>query len=37
VAYVTNHSLQNLSLAEGKEVQASFKATAIHVVKKTGR
>ncbi len=37
VAYVTNHSLQNLSLTEGKEVQASFKATGIHVVRKKGR
>jgi len=34
VAYVTNHSLEELSLAEGKEVRASFKATAIHVVRK---
>ncbi len=34
VAYVTNHSLEELSLNEGKEVKASFKATAIHVVRK---
>jgi tungstate transport system ATP-binding protein len=34
VAYVTNQSVQDLSLAEGKEVKASFKATAIHVVRK---
>ena len=34
VAYVTNHSLDNLLLAEGKEVMAYFKATAIHVVKR---
>jgi len=34
VAYVTNHSLENLMLTEGKEVNASFKATAIHVVRK---
>ncbi|MFB3885345.1 MAG: ABC transporter ATP-binding protein [Thermodesulfobacteriota bacterium] len=34
VAYVTNHSSQELSLSEGKEVKASFKATAIHVVRK---
>jgi len=34
VAYVTNHSLEELSLKEGKEVKASFKATAIHVVRK---
>ena len=36
VAYVTNHSLEGLSLTEGKEVRASFKATAIHVVRKGG-
>lgn len=36
VAYVTGHSLENLALAEGKEVVASFKATSIHVVKKKG-
>ena len=35
VAYVTAHSLENLSLAEGQEVVASFKATAIHVIRKT--
>jgi tungstate transport system ATP-binding protein len=34
VAYVTNHSLEELSLIEGKEVQASFKATAVTVMKK---
>ncbi len=34
VAYITNQSLENLSLAEGKEVIASFKATAIHVIRK---
>ncbi len=34
VAYVTGESLGNLSLAEGKVVVASFKATSIHVVKK---
>jgi tungstate transport system ATP-binding protein len=37
VAYVTTHSLENLSLTEGKEVFASFKATSIHVVRKKGR
>jgi tungstate transport system ATP-binding protein len=36
VAYVTHHSLEALSLTEGKEVRASFKATAIHVVRKGG-
>jgi tungstate transport system ATP-binding protein len=34
VAYVTNHSLEELSLKEGKEVRASFKATAITVIRK---
>jgi tungstate transport system ATP-binding protein len=34
VAYVTNHSLEELSLTEGKEVRASFKATAITVIRK---
>jgi len=32
VAYVTRQSLDELFLAEGKEVTASFKATAIHVI-----
>jgi len=35
VAYVTIQSLENLSLNEGKEIIASFKATAIHVLRKT--
>jgi len=34
VAYVTHHSLNELSLVEGKDVKASFKATAIHFVRK---
>jgi tungstate transport system ATP-binding protein len=34
VAYVTNHSLEELSLTEGKEVSASFKATAVNVIRK---
>ena len=34
VSYVTTHSVEGLSLHEGKEVFASFKATAIHVLKK---
>jgi len=34
IAYVTNHSLDELSLAEGKEVKASFKATAVTVVRR---
>jgi tungstate transport system ATP-binding protein len=32
VAYVTRQSLEELSLAEGKNVTASFKATAVHVI-----
>jgi tungstate transport system ATP-binding protein len=35
VAYVTAQSLENLSLHEGQPVSASFKATAIHVIRKT--
>jgi molybdopterin-binding protein len=31
---VTNHSLEELSLAEEKEVKASFKATAVTVIRK---
>jgi len=34
IAYVTNHSLEELSLIEGKEVRASFKATGITVMRK---
>jgi tungstate transport system ATP-binding protein len=34
VAYVTNHSLQELSLTEGKQLKASFKATAVTVMRK---
>jgi tungstate transport system ATP-binding protein len=34
VAYVTNHSLEELFLEEGKEVKTSFKATGITVVRK---
>lgn len=34
IAYVTHHSIENLSLQVGKEVTASFKATAIHVVRR---
>jgi len=36
VAYVTDHSLEGLSLNPGKDVTASFKATAIHVVRRKG-
>jgi tungstate transport system ATP-binding protein len=34
VAYVTHHSTENLSLGEGKGIMASFKATAIHVIRR---
>ena len=37
VAYITRHSLEHLTLEEGKEVKASFKATAIHVVRRKGK
>jgi tungstate transport system ATP-binding protein len=34
VSFVTRQSVENLSLLEGREVIASFKATAVHVMKK---
>jgi tungstate transport system ATP-binding protein len=34
VAFVTNHSLEELSLTVGKEMWASFKATAVTVIRK---
>jgi tungstate transport system ATP-binding protein len=34
IAYVTHHSVENLSLGEGKMVVASVKATAIHVIRR---
>jgi tungstate transport system ATP-binding protein len=34
VAYVTNQSLEELSLTEGKEVKASFKATAVTIIRR---
>lgn len=37
VAYVTRHSMESLSLGEGKGVMASVKATAIHVIRRKGR
>jgi tungstate transport system ATP-binding protein len=37
VAYVTHQSMENLSLKEERIVMASFKATAIHVVRRKGR
>ena len=36
VAYVTTHALEDLSLKEGDEIAASVKATAIHVIRKSG-
>jgi tungstate transport system ATP-binding protein len=34
VTYVTNHAREDLSLSEGMNLIASFKATAIHVIRK---
>jgi tungstate transport system ATP-binding protein len=34
VSFVTTQSVEGLSLREGKEITASFKATAIHVLRK---
>ena len=36
VAYVTRQSLESLSLEEGGDVTASFKATAVHVIHREG-
>jgi tungstate transport system ATP-binding protein len=36
VAYVTKHSLEHMSLGPGKKIEASFKATAVHVLKAKG-
>jgi len=33
VAYVTKHSQEQMSLTVGKKIEASFKATAVHVLK----
>ena len=33
VAYLTSQSLGTLHLAEGKQVFASFKATAVHLIR----
>ena len=33
VAYITKHSLEQMSLGAGKKIEASFKATAVHVLK----
>ena len=35
-SYVTQQSLENLSLREGKLVTVSFKATAVHVIRREG-
>jgi tungstate transport system ATP-binding protein len=35
VSYVTSHSVNGLALKEGGSVYASFKATAIHVLRKS--
>jgi tungstate transport system ATP-binding protein len=37
VAYVTKHSLEHMSLGTGKTIEASFKATAVHVLKAKGQ
>ena len=34
VTYVTNHAREDLSMHEGMNLTASFKATAIHVIRK---
>jgi tungstate transport system ATP-binding protein len=34
IAYVTHQSLDNLALREGNSIVASFKATAVHVIRK---
>ncbi|HVN96908.1 MAG TPA: ABC transporter ATP-binding protein [Syntrophorhabdaceae bacterium] len=36
VAYVTKHSLEHMSLSADKKIAASFKATAVHVLKAKG-
>jgi tungstate transport system ATP-binding protein len=36
VAYLTTQSLEELALREGVEVAATFKATAIHLIRKSG-
>jgi len=32
-SYVTAHSLEGMSIQEGKTLTASFKATAVHVIR----
>ena len=36
VAYITMQALDDLALRDGVEVAAAFKATAIHVIRKSG-
>jgi len=36
VAYVTKHSLESMPLCVGKKIVASFRATAVHVLKAIG-
>jgi tungstate transport system ATP-binding protein len=33
-SYVAQQSLENLSLREGEDVTVSFKATAVHVIRR---
>ncbi|HSV95671.1 MAG TPA: ABC transporter ATP-binding protein [Spirochaetota bacterium] len=34
VAYITHHSIEEMGLCEGGRINASFKATAVHLIKK---
>jgi tungstate transport system ATP-binding protein len=34
IAYITHQSLETMSLREGNDIVASFKATAVHVIRK---
>jgi tungstate transport system ATP-binding protein len=36
VAYVTKNSVEEISLVQGKKIEVSFKATAVHVLKAKG-
>jgi tungstate transport system ATP-binding protein len=36
VAYITSQSVEDLSLCEGKEVEATFRAASVHVMNKKG-
>ena len=35
ISYITRISLDSLALREGRKVKASFKATAVHVIRKS--